>query len=460
MNLYTLKGLPELLSNTSLFKSKRRRNDKLILLDKCNWFIHRILSNTYGKNEDNVGYKYWVNIHSQELKKFLGTKFYIRIKNTLVEELQLIEENEVYSANNFSKSYRLTDKAQSISKDIVPIYSQQFQNTYQNEIENNYKVTLENKVLFKLYHNLRQLITIDEWSYWVERIMEDEYKTIDGIKMPYPYINKYRNDRYSIYYNEFKRLNNFNKPIEIFSLVINFKPTISNSGRIYYLGTSTPKYIRAVMRTKSNELLYEVDMSSAQPSILFLSWLEHIREPQNIDKEYKEEYNKMYDLVVSGGIYKYNQQNSEYCKGLEYSKLKKDILTTINDKNKPTPLNKELKKLFPAFMDWLNSKKHIEGHKSISHLGQSLEASIFVETYKQIPEDTFSLLIHDCVLTTKENTSFIKELLINRTKELFSCINKTENLDRLFKIELVSIKDEETYNYQINKYLEDSISEN
>ena len=454
MNLYTLKGLPELLINTSLFRSKRRRNDKLILLDKCNWFIHRILSNTYGKNEDDAGYKYWVNIHSEELKKFLGTKFYIRIKNTLVEELQLIEENEVYSTNNFSKSYRLTYRAQSILKVIVPIYSQQFQNSYQNEIENNFKVTLENKVLFKLYHNLSQLITIDEWSYWVERIMEDEYKTIDGIKMPYPYINKYRNERYSLYYNEFKRLNNLNKPIEIFSSVINFKPTISNSGRIYYLGTSIPKYIRAVMRTKSNELLYEVDMSSAQPSILFLSWLEHIREPQNIDKKYKEEYNKMYDLVVSGGIYKFIQQNSEYCKGLEYGKLKKSILTTINAKNKPTPLNRELKKLFPAFMDWLNSKKEKEGHKSISHLGQSLEASIFVETYKQIPEDTFSLLIHDCVLTTKKSTSFIKELLINRTKELFSCIKKTENLDRLFKIELVSIKDEETYNYQLDKYYE------
>ncbi|MAJ38388.1 MAG: hypothetical protein CMC19_10885 [Flavobacteriaceae bacterium] len=460
MNLYTLKGLPELLLNTSLFRGKRRRNDKLILLDKCNWFIHRILTNTYGKNEDNVGYKYWVNIHSEELKKFLGTKSYIRIKNTLVEELQLIEENEVYSAKNFSKSYRLTEKAQSISKDIVPLYSQQFQNTYQNEIVKNCKVTLENKVLFKLYHNLSQLITIDEWLYWVEHITEDEYKTVDGIKMPYPYISKYRNERYALYYNEFKRLNKLNRPIEIFSSVINFKPTKSNAGRIYYLGTSIPRHIRAVMRTKSNELLYEVDMSSAQPSILFLSWLESNTELQNVDKEIKEEYAKMYDLVVSGSIYKYIQQNSEYCKGLEYNKLKKSILTTINAKYKPTPLNKELKKLFPSFMDWLNSKKEKEGHKSVSHLGQSLEASIFVETYRQIPEDTFSLLIHDCVLTTKENTSFIKKLLINRTKELFSCIKKTEDLNRLFKIELVSIKDEDTFNYQLDKYYENFKSEN
>ena len=454
MKLYTIKSLPELLLNTSLFEGKSRRNDKLILLDKSNWFIHRILTSTYGKNEDNVGYKYWVNIHSEELKRYLGAKFYIKIKNTLIEELQLLEENEVYSTSNFSKSYRLTKKTVSMSFETVPIYSKQFQNTYQKEIEKSFTEAIDNDVVSRLYKNMCELETIDEWIYWFHRIMDYEYKMFDGVKMEFSYVNKYRDDRYWLYYKEFKNLNNTNSPSEVFSSVINFKPVISKSGRIYYLGTSIPRYIRAVMRTKSNELLYEVDMSSAQPSILFLSWLESNKELQNVDKEIKVEYDKMYDLVVSGVIYKYIQQNSEYCKGLEYSKLKKSILTTINAKNKPTPLNRELKKLFPAFMDWLNSKKEKEGHKSISHLGQSLEASIFVEAYKQIPEDTFSLLIHDCVLTTKKNTSFIKELLINRTKELFSCIKKTENLDRLFKIELVSIKDEETFNYQIDKYYE------
>ena len=74
MKLYTIKSLPELLLNTSLFEGKSRRNDKLILLDKCNWIIHRILTSTYGKNEDNVGYMYWVNIHSEELKRYLGAK--------------------------------------------------------------------------------------------------------------------------------------------------------------------------------------------------------------------------------------------------------------------------------------------------------------------------------------------------------------------------------------------------
>ena len=54
---------------------------------------------------------------------------------------------------------------------------------------------------------------------------------------------------------------------------INYTPTIAKSGRIYHVIASMPKLIRESIRTKSNELIWEVDMSSAQPSIIFLEWL-------------------------------------------------------------------------------------------------------------------------------------------------------------------------------------------
>ena len=90
-------------------------------------------------------------------------------------------------------------------------------------------------------------------------------------------------------------------------------------------------------------------------------------------------------------------------------------------------------------MIWINNIKSSKGHEAVSHLGQSSEAKIFVEVYKGLPDDIFSLIIHDCILTTKEKTPMVKILLMNRVKELYKGIIKKEtNLDKLFKVDIVS----------------------
>lgn len=95
-------------------------------------------------------------------------------------------------------------------------------------------------------------------------------------------------------------------------------------------------------------------------------------------------------------------------------------------------------------MSWLNSIKQKEGYKVASHTGQSIEANIFVNVFKQLPDDRFFLIIHDSILSTEGDKELVKEKLIGRTKELFSeIISKDENLDKLFKINRVSIKDED-----------------
>jgi hypothetical protein len=85
-----------------------------------------------------------------------------------------------------------------------------------------------------------------------------------------------------------------------------------------------PRYIRESIRVIPNELIWEVDMSSAQPSIIFLEWLNYVR--MNQLEGLEDEYNLCLKLVLEGGIYKYIQENSSYYKGLSYEKLKKDIL--------------------------------------------------------------------------------------------------------------------------------------
>ena len=54
----------------------------------------------------------------------------------------------------------------------------------------------------------------------------------------------------------------------------------------------------------------------------------------------------------------------------------------------------------------------------------------------------FCLIIHDSILCLEQDTNAIKELLIKRTKEVFPILI-SENLDKLFKISIVSIKDED-----------------
>jgi hypothetical protein len=105
--------------------------------------------------------------------------------------------------------------------------------------------------------------------------------------------------------------------------------------------------------------------------------------------------------------------------------------TGINAENKPSQPNKELSRLFPNVMMWVNAIKEESGHEEVSHLGQSAEANIFVEVYKEIPNEKFALIIHDCILTTKKDVLLVKNLLENRVRKLFSgVILEHYNLDK------------------------------
>ena len=109
----------------------------------------------------------------------------------------------------------------------------------------------------------------------------------------------------------------------------------------------------------------------------------------------------------------------------------------------PTKNNKELSRLFPNVMDWINTIKKVDGYKKVSFIGQSQEANIFVEVYKKIPEEKFALLIHDCILVKKEDVLFVKQLLEDRLRKLYKdVILPQHNLNKLFKESLVSISDE------------------
>ena len=450
MNQYTIKGFPDLLVTSAQYKKLKTREKRLLLLDRCNWFISVIIKDNIKKNEP---YGTFVNLLSQIIKKYLGDREYKNIELCL-EGLGIIIINNKYSSSNFPKSFKLSPKAIRLGVTETLVYSKKFNTKLKTFSTLSFSEIESQPILNKLLNNTAKLLVVEEPLYYVERILpssiyvETENGQID-ISEP---VNQFKVERYNAFYNSFYALNEITDPKILFDSSINYNPTIAKSGRIYHVIASMPKLIRESIRTKSNELIWEVDMSSAQPSIIFLEWLKYAQ--KNNSKHIEKEYNLCLTLLLSGGIYAYIKENSEFFKGLSYEKLKKSILSAINAENKPTKPNEELSRLFPNVMMWVNIIKKESGHEEVSHLGQSAEANIFVEVYKEIPDEKFALIIHDCILTTKKDILLVKNLLENRVRKLFSgVILEHHNLDKLFKTSIVSIQDDMLEKTQREAYL-------
>lgn len=458
MEQFTIKGLPKLLLSKGLLEDLSRRVDKLNFYDKCNWVITAIARKNYALNKS---FDKYVEIHSSRFKQVLGRDYYLKVLNAL-ESLDLVDVNHSYSAGRNSKSYRLTPKAidTGIATDIVR--NKQFESRLNRLAEADYKEVIKNPVFERILYNTAQLHLLDEPFYFVERLLpESKYEEVNGylydITEP---LNEFQMKRYEDYYKGFKSLNNTSTPVEVYKSPLCFKPTLSEYGRVYHLAASIPKHIRSCMRTKDNELLWEIDMSSAQLSLLVMEWLKEMKNYKvSINKEMKEEIKLHLDLLNKGGFYKYIQDNSKLCREMEYSLLKLSILKTLNRKYYPTKLLNELKRIFPFFIDFIIKKK-TPNHKVISHIGFRAESSIFIQEYMALPKEVFALPIHDCILVKEEDTNMVKRRLIQRTKSIYKDILPNSlDLQGLFKIERVSLLDEQTQHYQINEYYKEAQGE-
>lgn len=463
--IYTINGFSELLTTSSQYEKQSTEGKKLLLLDRCNWLITRIISINLNQNEPIEKY---VNLHSNQLKRFLTNRNYTDIQECLFG-LGIIQKNGTYSADRFSKSFKLTAKAIDLGIIETTILTDKFNRQYERINDQLIEKTLSNSLLKKILINTAKLKVIEIESFLqeayynpLEYIKKDKFEAMSNEECE-GFLNElesrfsqdkdylFKVMRYKEYYRGFKSLNSIDDPLQVIKLYVNYIPSIANTGRVYHTFASMPRQVRKCLRTKKNELIWEVDMSSAQPSIIFLEWLKWTK--KNYNNKFKEEYELCLKLLLDGGIYKYIESNSEYFKGLEYKKLKQSVLAVINAENKPTKQNKELSRLFPNVMNWLNNIKRKSGYKKVSFIGQKAEANIFVEVYKSIPDEEFALIIHDCILTTKKNIKTVKAHLENRVRKMYpEVIIPNQSLNNLFKEDLVSIPDEELMENKLNKF--------
>ena len=456
MKQYTINGFADLLVSSTQFKKLKTREKKLLLLDRCNWYISSIVKQNI---QEDKPYGSYVNLNSQLLKKYLGDRIYKDIQLCLVG-LGIIIENAKYSTTMFSKSFCLTPKAVKLGVVKTYIYSKKIINKSKKAAQLNYDDSYSNPILKKIIDNTLKLMVVEDESYYVMNILpEPKYVEFENqIVATSEQINQFKLDRYNAYYSSFADLNKVTDPKLLFDKPIFYNPSIAASGRVYHTIASMPKYIRESMRVKPNELIWEVDMCSAQPSIVFLEWLSYAK--KNFHKSMKDEYDLCLKLLLEGRIYQYVKDNSLFFQTLEYQKLKVSILSVLNAENKPTEPNKELTRLFPNVMQWVNNIKKESGYKRMSFIGQSTEAKIFVEVYKEIPNEKFALLIHDCILVIKEDVELVEKSLENRIRELYTDVIFSEhNLYKLFKASLVSIPDDKLNSTQREKYFKKTFEE-
>lgn len=438
MKQFSIKQLVKLLEGDKYYLNISKPQNRLLFIDKCNWLISAIIRSNWQLKDERL----LQNLNSKSLKQILGDRYYKQIIKSL-QSLDLVFVNHKYSANRFSKSYSLSAKAFKVGVIEESVHSDRFKHTLKTHFKKRYEVLSKNPLIEKILINTIKLFLTNNVPGYLAKILptvkaKKPISNLELIDLWLDSINDFRLSRYDAYFSSFRLINDINNPYEIFNLSIFFEPSIGESGRVFHLVASAPKLIRQSFLTKSKEEIYEVDMSSAQPSILILEWLESLKSKELSIKEV-EEATLCLNLLMEGNIYSFITKQSPYLLQMEYSKMKQSILTTLNDKIKPTKLYKELFVLFPNFMKWINVIKKNEGYKQVSFIGQSAEAKIFVNVYKELPSDIFSLIIHDCIITTFENTTLVKNLLIKRVKKLYQgVLAEKSDLDKLFKVEKVS----------------------
>lgn len=457
MEQFTITGFKESFEETTTYTELISEETVLGFIDKCNWVLSYIIRSNIllGESPDNL-----VNISGGLLKKYLGSRDYVIVVDRLID-LGLIRKNPKYSKQRFSQSFALTEKAISKGRSNVRILSKTFTERLKQIRDSEYKEARKTPALKKILENTARLIMVEEETFYLDKILpaaKDDFEL--GLPNEDVTENKQQYYRYKAFYDEFKSLNDVSSPREVYDSKICYPPKIAKSGRIYHTVASMPKHIRRSMRTNDGDCLWEVDMSAAQPTVLILEWLKALDSKKHIPQA-KGEYELCLGLIINGGLYDYISQNSSYYRGLEYSLLKKEILSALYEQNIKSKRSIALKRLFPHFLDWLNSIKIEKGYKIASHIGQSIEANIFVKVYEQLPSDRFFMIIHDSILCLERDTLLVKDLLISRTRELFpTTISIDTNLNTLFKISLVSIEDDELEKNKNPRLLKEYLSKN
>ncbi len=414
MNCY----VPSNFDFENLFPDCRKQRDKYFyFLHKI--FEERIFDKRYNKDS-------FINLHSHTLRNIIGRKFFYVIRNNLLSK-NIIEIDHSYLVTEYSKSYRLKDEYRYIKQR---------------------KVKIEDKNILQRIHKHKSKLVNDipegsEYKFLSDNLSKISINHTEAIK----YINRKYSGDPDIY-------NAYRVSIEYIYEKTFFFKVDTIAGRIHTNITNLSRDLRRFLNYEGNPLI-NIDISNSQPflfniliqnyvkektlknQILFNSNLYFNFSNPSISSTHTNINNlpyvvtfpdlMMYESLTSEGKFYEFLMKKAGIKSENRQEFKKSFFGKTffcNTQDHYTYKEAKLfRKLFPTVYSIITHYKKEDYRKLAINL-QRAEADLMInKVCKRISierPEIFITTIHDSILTTEENKSYICKVILNEFERNFN----------------------------------------
>ncbi|WP_026837008.1 hypothetical protein [Gillisia sp. JM1] len=445
MYLYSIPQLHKVVQSSDLYKSKIKRTDKDILIDKFNWVIHSIVQSNRHK-ANTLFQSQPVPLHREILKSMLGKAEYIKITRELVE-LGYITIDHNYTSTAFLKLYNNNRIAE--GKKALPHLKPSSKKYALSDKALNEGIVKVGVLTSRMRIKIRKYKTEKIKKYSNDKIHSKILNSITKVEFNPNHtkaietINKYvgvtdKDKYYNEVYHELQELKQINSVNQLAESDFFYYTQSENVGRVFHYLSTIPKPFRESLQLKSGGKLSEIDLKNSQPLIIALNYL----------KDTNQTNTKLLNDVLSGNFYnavaqqalKNNDVDTFNQFSENYSKFKANVLgkglyfNYIPNPNDVKPMERYLMELYPNFMKYIRNKKRVKGYKIISIEAQLIESSIFIDgLYSQLNKTDVAIPVHDSIIVPTENEGYFLDKLIYIFKQTFPYISNG-HIKELFRI--------------------------
>lgn len=462
MFLKSINKLHRLVEQTDLYKSKIKRSDRELLIDKSNLIIDTIVRGNrhcYGIQDYEP-----VNLNNEILRTQLGTN-YKEILCMLID-LDIIQTDNSYMSTSIakrltsttnrtyfakSKSYGLTDSAKKMDiKNVGVLNERTIKRINKHRINIIKSYLKDNEIHAKIIYNTTNLYFN----------LTDEEQALGNIIID----NDTQFNHLSQIFKDLLNLNTLKTTDDLMRSNNYFYNANNKVGRVYHYYTTIPKYFRKQLRHTDGTKLAEIDLRNSQPLILGLIFRQAILNEAtpnflinntyintSVLKWFDANKTKLVDVnptvireldallkeLFEGTFYKTIQNKATelgVSLGANIDEIKKEILKTfykINSKVGPgecqdptCELTTEdvISSIFPNFIKFIRRIKSERHYKELSHIAQIYESQIFINrTFPNLKHaKDFAVPIHDSLIVKVTEIDYYKDLLINSFTSVFN----------------------------------------
>lgn len=290
-NNLSLRGVHLLVESSDYFQSFSRPTWKDKIIDRINFVCNQIILGNMMLHEDIKDYEA-VGISSKSLRYVLGERNMRPTLNEMVHLGILEEINKSYCSSAFSNQikskykkicepscikYGFTDKAKQMGLTMVNFRSSIVEQKVRQLKRAKLEKYLDNPIYKRIMENLFQLQFNGDMDL-IEGFEEETHKK----KVYKSYIERL------VKMNEFDSLPSIEELLDLNA----FRFSVSHKvNRVFHFYAQVPKEYRKLLKHKDGSELWEVDLTSSQPTLIALSFIE------DFINGYKKKYNPYFEMI-------------------------------------------------------------------------------------------------------------------------------------------------------------------